>query len=258
MLVIRQEQMEVFRQATRTAFENEMVMHSMDFSPRLCEVIGEEQLRMALLRAMDRADGYGFTNRGPMRLFIELMFLFGSAFDTDLQYPWAAQILHASDDQMQRAERLYENTLDYQENVSGPADTNTYKALRNLSSLAQQPLSFSLNDFVPGMFREMAHIFPQKVAYLGEERLHALIREGCTVAQRFQFLTDRGYALVVALMFAFGHGCTDDPLYPWIARTLQDEKIIDPAARAKRLEGKALTWLDHVLASPLKKEPQDD
>lgn len=48
-------------------------------------------------------------------------------------------------------------------------------------------------------------------------------------------------------MFAFGHGCFDDPLYPWIARTLEDDAITDSAARAKRLETKALTWLDHVL-----------
>ena len=48
-------------------------------------------------------------------------------------------------------------------------------------------------------------------------------------------------------MFAFGHGCCEDPLYPWIARTLTDEKITDAEARAKRLEKKAITWLDHVL-----------
>jgi hypothetical protein len=53
-------------------------------------------------------------------------------------------------------------------------------------------------------------------------------------------------------MFAFGHGCTHDPLYPWIARTLKDERIKDPAARAERLEKKAITWLDHVLARPPK------
>jgi len=49
-------------------------------------------------------------------------------------------------------------------------------------------------------------------------------------------------------MFAFGHGCTNDLLYPWISRTLQDERIADPEARAARLEQKAITWLEHVNA----------
>ena len=95
MLQIREEQMAVFEQAALRRFEDEMVVHSKIFSPRLCEVLGEEQLRVALRRAMARAGGYGFSYRGPIRLFIEFMFLFGSAFDTDPQYPWAGKILQA-------------------------------------------------------------------------------------------------------------------------------------------------------------------
>jgi len=49
-------------------------------------------------------------------------------------------------------------------------------------------------------------------------------------------------------MFSFGHGCTDDPLYPWISRTLHDERIVNSEARAARLEKKAVTWLEHVNA----------
>jgi hypothetical protein len=249
MLVIRKAQMTAFQQAALLRFENEMVAHSQDFAPELSKALGEAQLRLAVRGAMARADGYGFTNRGPIRLFIELMFLFGGGFDTDPQYPWAASILHEPSEQMQRAEQLYEKVLDYQEKVSGPDAVNTREALKSLDLLSKQTLSYSANDFVSGMLREMALIFPQKAAYLGDEALQALIRESCTVAQQARFPTARGYTLIVALMFAFGHGCVDDPLYPWIARTLQDDKIVGPAARAERLEKKALTWLDHVLAN---------
>ena len=95
----------------------------------------------------------------------------------------------------------------------------------------------------------MTNIFPQKAAYLGNEALQALIHRGNTIAQQARFPSARAYTLMVALMYAFGHGCTNDPLYPWIVNTLTDEKIIDPAARADRLERKALTWLNHVLAN---------
>ena len=103
MLVIRQAQMEAFRRAALLAFENQMVVHSKDFAPKLCRTIDDTQLREALRRAMDRAGGHGLTNRGPIRLFIELTFHFGSTFDTDPQYPWAAEVLHADDDQMRHA-----------------------------------------------------------------------------------------------------------------------------------------------------------
>lgn len=249
MLVIRQQQMEVFRRASLAAFEDEMVVHSREFSPRLCEVLGEEHLRVALRDAMVRAGDYGFTNRGPVRLFIELGFLFGSAFDTDPQYPWAETILRRPDDQMQRADELVEKTLDYQDKVSGPGATNTRNALSELSLMATQPVPFSSHDFAHGMLKEMKRVFPQKSIYVGDSSLRQLIGEGTGEARRFQFSTVRGEALLVTLMFAFGHGCTCDPLYPWIARTLNDDRINDSLARAERLERKARTWLTKVLGA---------
>ena len=250
MLIIRRQQIEVFEHAALRRFEDEMVVHSKEFTPNLCKVIGEVQLRVALRQAIGRAGTYGFTYQGPIRLFIELMFLCGSDFYNDPQYPALAEILSASGDQMQRAEQIYQGILDYQKKVSGPDAANTRKALGALSIFGRMPLTFSPNDFVSGMLQEMADAFPQKVAYIGNEALTALIDEGQAEARRYRFPTARGEALLVVLMFAFGHGCTNDPLYPWIARTLMDQRIIDPAARAQRLEKKALTWLEHVLAMP--------
>lgn len=248
MLLIRVEQMKVFEQAAMRRFEDEMMVHSKDFSPRLCEVIGDEQLRMALRSAISRAMDYGFTYRGPIRLFIEMMFLCGSAFDTDPQYPQVGDVLRASGDQMQRAEQIHEGFLDYLEKVSGPGAVNVRTALKYLSIFAKMPIGFSSDDFVPGMLQEMTDVFPRKVAYVGERGLRALIDEGQAAARQYCFHTLRGEILIVVLMFAFGHGCTADPLYPWISRTLRDERIVDAAARAARLEKKAVTWLEHVVA----------
>jgi hypothetical protein len=74
------------------------------------------------------------------------------------------------------------------------------------------------------------------------------MKEALAEAEVYGFTTVRQQVLIVTLKFAFGHGCTDDPLYPWISRTLQDRKIKSPQARAARLEKKAVTWLEHVIA----------
>ena len=248
MLVIRPEQMKSFEQAALRRFEDEMVAHSKGFSPRLCEVIGDEQLRVAVRSAISRAMAYGFSNRGPIRLFIEMMFLYGSAFDTDPQYPRVGEILRTPGDQMWRAERIHQGHLDYLEKVSGPGAVNVHNALKDLAIFAQMPIRFSLNDFVPGMLEEMNNFFPQKVAYVGEAGLKSLIHEGRAEARKYGLPPLRGEVLLVVLMFAFGHGCTEDPLYPWISRTLRDERLADPVARAARLEKKAITWLEHVNA----------
>jgi hypothetical protein len=94
----------------------------------------------------------------------------------------------------------------------------------------------------------MMRAFPRKVAYIGEQALDVLIAEGRDVAARMQF-PERGQALIVTLMFAFGCGCVKDPLYPWIGETLGDPRITTPEMRADRLERKSRTWLQHVVDS---------
>jgi len=249
-LIIRQEQIQALQAAVRGGFENEMVAHLAQFSPPLFKAVGEEQMRQVIRLGMARAANYGFENKGPVRLYLEMMLLFGSDFDTDPQYTWSAEILTNRDvgSQMERADFLYQRTLHYRENVGGPEDEYTLQALGNIRAWAQQPLPLTEKNFVPDMLRELNRIYPQKADYTGEDALEALIHEGEREALQYRFSTVRGSTLMVVLMLAFGHGCTHDPLYPWIARTVNEDALTDPTARAKRMETKALTWLDHVLA----------
>jgi len=251
MLAIRGEQMKVFEDAALRSFKEEMLTHLRDFSPPLFKTAGEAQMRAAIDLGISRAATYGFTFRGPVRLYLELMLLFGSHFDTDPQYPWAGQILVDLNfgSQMQRAEMLYEKTMDYREKVAGPEDNYSLDALRNIAVFAKTLIDIPQNNFAAFMLQEISQLYPQKVAYTGADALTALIRKGMEGAQRQRFGTARGAALVTVLMLGFGHGCGNDPLYPWIMKTLKDETITDPDARASRLEKRALTWLEHVLVN---------
>jgi hypothetical protein len=245
-IVVLSRQLKALEQVARRRFEEDMLEHCKDFSPRLCGVLGDEQVRSVIRSAMVRAEAYGLTNRGPVRLFIELAFLCGSGFDTDPQYAAIGQALHGRDEQMRRADGMYLAFVDYLDRVCGPENRNVDAALENLLEFARQPVAFA-QGFGPGMLGEIAQLFPQKAAYVGEAGLKGLILEAIAEARRYHFSTQRQGALLVALMFAFGHRCTDDPLYPWIARTLNDPRIVDATARAERLERKAVTWLEHVL-----------
>ena len=253
-MIIRTAQMEEFSKGMSRSFEDEMVEHLAEFSPPLFKVIKEDQMRLAVRFGIEQAGKYGFDFRGPIRLYLELMLLFGSHFDTDPQYPWANAILIDDAPQMQRAEKLHEQTAQYQEKVSGEDAANTRKALEGLSVMARNPTTSAPNNFVTDIRREMNRVFPQKTSYIGEEGITALIYEGRAEAKKYNFPTVRGEGLIVVLMFAFGHGCTGDLLYPWISNTLNDEKIVDSTAREARLEKKAVTWLDHVLDNNRKGE----
>jgi diadenosine tetraphosphatase ApaH/serine/threonine PP2A family protein phosphatase len=244
MILIRREQMEVFEQVALKRFEDEMVDHSKEYASKICKVLGDAQVREVVRQAMRRADAHGFTYRGPIRLYIEITYLCGSHFDTDPQCAALGKILNGPEDQMERAEQMHRGVNRYLRRVSGKDNVYVRRALEDLSVFARMPVEISADD-VPGyLLQEMHRIFPRRANFIGEEGLTELIREGRAEARKFDL--EPGHPEV--LMFAFGHGCTDDPLYPWISRTLRDARIVSPSARAERLERKAVTWLDHVLA----------
>jgi hypothetical protein len=248
VLIIRSEQMKAFEDVARRRFEDEMVEHSRAFSPRLCAVLGEPPLRGVIGGMMTRAEGYGFTFRGPIRLYIEMSFLFGSSFDTDPQYPVLGEQLRAEGDQMTRADRIYEATVLYNRQVSGEGAVNVHRALRELLAFARLPDDISPNYWGYRVLEEMHRIFPEKASYLGDDILKTLIRRAATEAERWNFTATRPKVMMAILMFAFGHRCADDDLYPWIGRAVRDPKIVSADARAQRLERKAITWLEHVVA----------
>lgn len=249
MLQLREDQMERFRAAQAEQFERRMVAHAGDFAPDLYRVIGPEQMRLAIRPALDRGRAYGFTFCGPLRLFVEMTLLCGSGFDTDPQYPALRDALKAPADQMLRAQQLFELIVQQQSKVAGPDAENVFRALQTLWIIAREPNRYHLQHLDEQLLWDMTAIFPEKAAYVREPALRDLIASGRTEAVRYGFDTARAQALIPILMFSFGHWCANDPLYPWIARTLTDPKIVSPAARAKRLENKAVTWLDHVLAA---------
>lgn len=246
-MIIRSEQMKVFENVALRRFEDEMVEHCQAFSPQLCAVLGEAALREAIGGMMMRAESYGFTLRGTIRLYIEMSFMLGSGFDTDPQFPVLGEHLHAKDDQMIRADRIYEAAVLYNSHVTGEGGGNVHRALRKLYNIVRSPDEISPDLLGTKVIEEMHHIFPEKASFLGDDILTTLIHRAEAEAELWDFTAPKSKAMMAVLMFFFGHGCTVDKLYPWIQSTLSNSKIISADARANKLEKKAITWLGRVL-----------
>ena len=82
-------QMDAFALSIRQRFEKEMVDHLHTFAPPRCELAGLEAVTQLVSLGIDRAHAWGFTKRGPVRLYLEMLMLFGWGFDEDPLFPWA-------------------------------------------------------------------------------------------------------------------------------------------------------------------------
>lgn len=249
MFHVTTHQFATFQRASLSAFEEEMVERCAELSPDVCAALGTEQLVTVIRAAVVRAAGHGFTLRGPVGLFIELGVLLGSAFDTDVQYPWARDCLARAGEtrpvgsaleQMDCAARLHSASLQALSAIRGPDDSHVSAALARLLVLAAEPFPDIVDDLPDLALSAIEHVHPEKYAFVGVPALRALIAAGTEEAARHGLSTPRETLLVVALMLAFGQGCTTDPLHAWIGRTLADATIATPALRALQLEQTAL------------------
>ena len=249
MLVIQKRQIEAFEQAALKRFEDKMVEHSRQFAARLFEIRGEDCIREVVRLGMTRAGQYGFTNRGPIRFYIELMYALGCDFDSDPQLPWAKAILQDSTvmDQMSRADRLHAKTSEYFDRVVGP---NNSIVVESLHRLQMTPLNQYLSPgdhFQTNVFKFLNDVYPQKCRCIGWPALNALYSHCVEVTRSFAIPEQPGAGLIIVLMFWFGHRVATDPLYPWVGTCLSDSERPSANERLQHLYKKTMTYVGGML-----------
>jgi hypothetical protein len=149
---------------------------------------------------------------------------------------------------MDRAEALHARTLAYLARVDGPDNVTTRAALAELRERCARGVTLPENGLEDELLRLMAEVHPRKADETGEAALRRLVAGALAHGRgRDGFRAPRPLGLVAVLMFAFGHRFDADPFLPWIARTLERAPADAPEAIARRLERRALTWLDAVL-----------
>lgn len=250
MLTIRPQQVEAFRHAALRGFEDDMVAHLNKFAPKHCKVIGEPAVRTVIRLGMERAEQYGFTNRGPVRFYLELMLMFGTYFDKDPQLLWASEILNdrGETDQQPRAERLHESTMKYLNGVVGAKREYYLAALRRLNTVSLEDFPICGADAEEVGLRGLKMIYPQKCEFVGEKCLRLLIQHGINLARSYSVANVRGAALFVFLAFALGYRFADDPQFPWISTVLKDATLVDHKDPTERLGRRAGAYFAGVLA----------
>jgi hypothetical protein len=130
---------------------------------------------------------------------------------------------------MECADSLHAELMKYYDAVLGPGLCYEVEAIQRL--LASES---SVERRLPGMSAPDVHrllnwAFPQKCAYIGAPAIDALIEKAGGHAERLG-LGVANQALVAATLFMLGHGCFEDPQYPWIATALRIETAPTEAA----------------------------
>lgn len=243
MLRIRVEQVVTFREAELRNFEDRMLKHLKQFAPTHVRFLEERDLRKVIQLGLEQASKHGLHSARGARIYTELMFLLGSAFDADPQYPWAIDILR--DPRMpetSKINRLFETAWDYAEQVM--LDYHALKQsghqgqlLVQLHKLRDNDDVVLMRDAVPRLRKRtlevLEDLFPSKCSYIGRPCLGHLFERAVESACQYDLETERGALIFVAMMFVFGSGFDTDPLLPWMVAAV---RVQDATARSKRID----------------------
>ena len=97
MLTIREPQMAALAEDLVRRFEDRAVEHVRRYFPQQCEAVGESATRYYVTDGIQRARRYGLESEYDLLRFLNLIFGFGSDFDSRPEHTWMVDFLKDQD-----------------------------------------------------------------------------------------------------------------------------------------------------------------
>ncbi len=253
MLKIREEQMTTFRAAAFRRFEGDMVEHVKEFFPNHYRIAGEQIVRNVIQYGIERSQIYDFTTERDMCLYITVMFMLGSNFDTDFFYPWAPEILKdkSESDPSVRSDKLADAALDFMKRTAGENNSDINRALLTLSKEHTQIISKDLTgNFAIQAKNLLQRFYHRKYTVLGDRTIDRLVNVGRKTGADYGITSSNGQILLIVLMFFLGSACDREPFLPWIKDILTDPAMEDQDKKIKRLYEESVNYMEKWLTKP--------
>jgi hypothetical protein len=203
-----------------------------------------------------KASSYGFELRGPAQLYIDCCLLLGVDFDTDAQYVHFKPLLDemkqfkaAPASQLTHADKLYAEISTYYDQVIGENAEYYDLALAKIIELAERTFDFKNDSFNERLYDELVLLYPEKTQFIAEQSIKLFIEQQLALLEQWQVTDLDSKAFYVLLSFFIGQGAAQDGFYPWIAKTLNDDKLPTMTERLLKLRNRSLVWLNAALAN---------
>ncbi|MBF0233808.1 MAG: hypothetical protein HQK65_12335 [Desulfamplus sp.] len=223
---------QAFEAETLKNFESEMWVHLQGFAPHLCKVAKENRVRLLIRQGIKNAKMYGFVNRGPVRFYIELMFVLGSHFDTDPQYAWVHEFLtYSNDDQTYRSMCLYEKYMLYTSQTMGEKNSMLIAALEKTLLLHPDSMKSPETASKTELSKLMESVYPERFSTFDQSTVTKIMDSAITTSNKHKAIKFSSLSISTLLTLFVGWRYDTEPLYHWIGKLLTDESFQSPDDR---------------------------
>jgi hypothetical protein len=247
MLKIRVEQMRALGLVSAGAFESRLLERCREYAPRLAALRGDSALRRTVRLGVDRASEHGFDLRGPVRFWVETMLACGSGWHNAPQLARVTRALERRELQQSfRADLVYEALLAHLARTDGVDKCHARDALQRILAIDWAAALAPAPNPRQRALSMMQSLHPAKAETIGPAALEVLVTRAGEHCPRLAIDPGEGQVLLAGLMFGFGHEVLADPMYPWVAATLQPGRG-SSARRCRALARKTRLYVRAVL-----------
>lgn len=223
MFVLKNQQIEVYKEIALKNFEDKMLNHIKEFFPNHFNMIPEDCIREIIQLGYEKAKGYGFTTQRNVCLYINIMLVVGSNFDVDPMYSWVSTHLVDSGDYPNvRMNRLSDESFKMLEKYTGSNNQFLNRALLKLNNSGEE-LFQKLKESDLNTFGEtLKDIYPEKYDVIDYSNLLKVKRQGIIKANSHGIFSESNILVYLILMFLLGSEFDHDPQFNWVQKTLND------------------------------------
>jgi hypothetical protein len=186
--------------------------------PDLIAQASSEELAQAAITGLERARGHGFNRRRQIYFMVHLSTALGSGFDSDPQYRWLQPLL---DNQpglpaSHRSRVMCWHVDAFRLRAYGGDLGVSQAALARLLAIDQRLLAQVGQGLATEGPRMLATVFPRRLDFMDRDAMFSLLNAARRAAAQHPSAGQSGAALLLLLMFLFGHQVLADPLRMWL------------------------------------------
>ena len=183
---------------------SEITEHCRIIFPGLMPLFDRESLRKYFSHVINLAKQSDYTQRGPVRLYIDMTIMFGVRFEYDPLYRWLNNNIDHALPQLEKSMANYLLVDQYTSAICGMDCVFFDESHANFQSLSINSLPSHVIDGGKKLHELLMRIYPQRYKIVGENAIDKLIALSDIHSKNYDMKNESDKTYLIVIMFLFG------------------------------------------------------
>ena len=198
------DQVDVLKKIAIESYIDEIVEHCGIIFPKLIPLYMKEEFYSYVQQGIILAEQAGYTQRGPVRLYIDAMIIFGSGFEREPLFHSLKIKEKRQPSQIERSMNLYALLNDYIEKVYGENGCFFKKSFEMFENFSAKAFPVNISYSNEGLHELLMGIYPQRYDFAGYNAVNDLIAVLDGVCEKYKIKRLNHRLYLALIMFLFG------------------------------------------------------